>query len=417
LWPVDFINYKVIKELLEGVFESDEELDNTLSELSDRAILMTKISEDGSYSYELHGMLADSLREQIDVSDDNYPIYKQYVIHRLQIQIDTPSVIDVCVYNSCFIWAEKKAPNSLAHKRGQVTALSMLAETLNDNKLAIDNYKKAIEIGKTLPKDDFDSQSVLGRIHLEFALFLNYKFPDYPSAIDNYNEAIKILEQLPKEKFKDEYYYLAWAHNAFAILMTDLNDYASAKENYDKAIDIWKLSSNDNSEHLDDLASTYNLLAILQNNHLNDYKSAKENYNNAIDIWKQLSNDNHKYLKDLASAHNRLAYLLKDHFKDYETAKENSNKAIEIAEQLSINNPEKYLIYVLGYKHSLADMYFANNELKPAKSILDEIKQPAEKCLADNPNDEWTKTVNNSINDLWEKINKQESEDTGNLDR
>ena len=75
LWPVDYLNYKVIKELLQGVFESDDILCETLSKLSERAILMTKTADDGRLSYELHGLLADSLREQVDVSKENYAQY------------------------------------------------------------------------------------------------------------------------------------------------------------------------------------------------------------------------------------------------------------------------------------------------------------------------------------------------------
>ena len=80
-------------------------------------------------------------------------------------------------------------------------------------------------------------------------------------------------------------------------------------------------------------------------------------------------------------------------------------KAIAIAEDLS-KKDSKYLIDWVGYRHSLAEIIFNNDEVERAKEILDEIKPLAEKCLAENPNDSWTQEVHKGIIELLEKCSK-----------
>ncbi len=77
-------------------------------------------------------------------------------------------------------------------------------------------------------------------------------------------------------------------------------------------------------------------------------------------------------------------------------------KAIDIANVLSTND-SKYLIDWIGYNHSLAEIVYNNNEIDRAREILNEIKPMAEKCLTENPDDKWTRQVNNEIIELLKK--------------
>jgi tetratricopeptide (TPR) repeat protein len=157
----------------------------------------------------------------------------------------------------------------------------------------------------------------------------------------------------------------------------------------------------DNPEYQNDLANTYNDLAILQRKHLGDYDSAKANYEKAIEIGEQLPKDNPEYQNDLANAYNNLAILLNKQ-KKYESAELNINSAIAIHQRLSDLNP-KFLIDFLNSKYLLASIYVSRrktNTLLKAHEILDEIKPLAEKCLSDNPNDSRAQTLNKNINNL-----------------
>ncbi|MBR4271410.1 MAG: toll/interleukin-1 receptor domain-containing protein [Bacteroidales bacterium] len=505
LWPADFIPYNVIKELLQGVFESDEILADTLSKLADRSIFMVKSSEDGSFSYKLHGLLAESLRGQIDLSKENYPIYGLYVLDLLMnCNASDKGIISLCIFNSARIWSEKMSESDTYRGQyGQCMSLFMLAVEQEDNDAAKDNFKKAIEIGEKLPKDNPRYQDALAGAHFCFAYFFEERLHDYDLAKENYEKAIAIREQLPKDnpEFQNG---LAGTYEYLAILQENhFQDYDTAKENYEKAIAIREQLPKEKSEYQNDLANTYNNLAILQKNHFQAYDLAKGNYEKAIAIREQLPKDNpeyqndlaesyrnlailqenhlqafdlskenyekaiaireqlskkgdsefqyelagtyhnlayiqknhfqaydlakenyekaiaireqlskkgqNEYLDSLADSYNNFAYLLhNDYFKDFKSAKEYCHKAIEITQQLSEKNPAKYLIDLLGRKHSLAEICFDNNEIETAKAILEEIKQPAAKCLAENPNDNYTKKLNAAIADLLEKI-KQSS--------
>ena len=273
---------------------------------------------------------------------------------------------------------------------------------------ANENYNKAIEIGEQLPKDNQEYQSELASAYHDIGFLLHYCIKDYASARKNYNKALEIREQLPinnQEHLND----LAWTYHHLANLLSNnyFNDYELAENCFQKAISIWEKLAQENSSYLNNLSSAYNDFAQLQHTVLN-FQSAKDNFDKAIFIMEQQSKDNPDYQSELASSYNKLAYLLKDGFNDYDTAKDICNKAIEISRQLSIANPDKYLNHWINYIHSLAEIYFDTNQIESAKSILSEIKPQAEKCLAENPDDNLTKSVNDNINELLAKINQRQ---------
>ena len=742
LWQTDFINYNVIKQLLKGIFEPEDDLDDTLGNLSDRAILMTRSTDDGSLAYKLHGLLAESIKKQIDTTIENYPTYEQNA-KRIDIHDNVPVDVNVCIYTSYCVWGENMQDITKGQYM-QVWSHQKLALLLNNPKSMQYHFNKSIEIGEKLPTNNPEYQEALAMSFLGRAYYISTRLQNYELAKNDYDEAIDILEQLPNDNpeyqndlalayndsallqltylgdsksaaalykkaieiskktttntkdpyhlntlalaysnlgmiqlsYSDEWifaeknirnaieicetnttdlkdpmiihtlvlafsnlgmlqqsylgdfhsaeinykkaiengiiicddtkdpqffnslaraymnlgmlkqYYsgdiqsaeinytkaieigkeitkdikdpqtlntlalayndlgtlqfsfsdnyqsaemsikaaieisenitkntkdsqvlntLALAYNNAALIETNrksdykmakdyynkaiaicdkitqhstnpqflnsqalayynlacmlendfFKDYETAKEYYNKAINVMKLLPKDNHKYqsdlanayssladllrtnffskyksaernyknaivigeklpkdnpylLDELAWTYKKLGLLQKKHLKSYKSAKNNLNKAITIWEQLPKDTPEYQDNLASTYNKLAYLLKDDIKDNEAAKDSCNKAIDIAKKLSSNNHEIYFIDLIGYKHTLAEIYFDADEIDSAKSILSEIKPQAEQCLTDNPDDEWTKSVNNDINELLEKINQQQ---------
>lgn len=355
LWQADYIRYDVIADLLKDIFESDAALINALKSLSRRSILTTQ-NDDKTLSYKLHGLLADSLRAQIDIEKEDYSMY----FRNSKCHFDDDRVI--YVLNSCCLIAGKRSKHEIKYQIKLIEAHIMFAHKINDIKLAQVHYNKAVELEKLLPFD---------------------MTPEYRKSLANvYNW----LASFQEEK---------------------LNLYDRAEENYKKAIKQKEELAKIDSKYLSDIASSYGYLALLQQFDLQNNESAICSYKRASDIMEKLSDDL-KNQENLAKIYNCLANLLKDYKKDFKSAKEYCYKAIEIAQQLSEKNPAKCLIDLLGYKHSLAEICFDNNEIEVAKSILEEIKPQAEKCLAENPNDDYTKKLNAAIADLLEKI-KQSS--------
>jgi len=449
LWPVDFINYKVIKGFLEGVFEFDENLEETLGKLSDRAILMTKISEDGSYSYKLHGLLAESLRGQINISKQDYSKYLSNIedikengyydfmpyaecignsLCEYDIYADDYSLLFSVGSKFYYTWKSDYAkklydkyirivlekvdsnPNSDYYKGCLALAYNNLA-ILQQNHLqayesAKENYQKAIEIRKQLPKDNPKYQNNLAGVYYNLANLQQKHLQAYESAKENYQKAIEIRKQLPRDnpEYQND---LAGIYNNLAFLQENLfQDFDLAKENYQKAIEIGEQFPLENPKYQDYLARAYHNLAFLQENHFQNYESTKKNYQKAIVFREQLPKDNPEYQDSLALTYNKFALFQKNNLKNCESAEAYFKKAIETEEPLVEVNRKKFLINWVEYKYRLADLYFDTEKVKPAKFILEEIKPLAEECLAENPNDKDTKDVNDWINDLWEKINK-----------
>ena len=232
--------------------------------------------------------------------------------------------------------------------------------------------------------------------------------------ISEFEKAIEIGEQLPKDNPENQN-GLASAYNDLANLQQDhLGEYELSKSNYEKAIAIREQLPKDDPEYQNNLACAYHNLAKLQQNHLGDYDSAKENYEKAIEIREQLPKGNPKYQNFLAGSYNSLAYCYKAQ-KQYTEAITAVNNAIAITKQLSDNNA-KYLPDWINYNHSLAEIYFDNNEITKAKDILVQIQPIAQKCLDEKPNDSWTQGLNDAIADLLSKLTIEQCRTTHRRD-
>ena len=102
LWQTDFINYEAIKQLLKNVFKFNYDLEESLDQLSDRAIIMTKNTGDGNSYYKLHDILSESLREKIDISTQDYSAYLNNIEELIIKENLSYSEATECIANSLF---------------------------------------------------------------------------------------------------------------------------------------------------------------------------------------------------------------------------------------------------------------------------------------------------------------------------
>ena len=483
LWQSEYIEYDVIADLLKDVFESEDELINTLTSLSKRSILTT--NNEDTLSYKLHGLLADSLREQIDIDNEDYDEYLwnidriiEYGYYKFVPFVDsiTNSLCeyDIAANNSYLGYSLVNNVGrklSISWKRDH--AIRLLSKNIRDieehikrdkdnnslyDKLIIahsyipsdqsilskTNLEKAIEILEKMPKDAEKYQHALALVYSQYAseqskfedvvsifdkifeirhnlpktneyknsladdydtlaFFSEVKFYKYIFAKANYEKAIAIREQLPKDnpEYQND---LASTYNNLGDLQQDhLAEYELSKSNYEKAIAIQEQLPKDNPEYQYVLARSYYNLANLQDDHLGDYDSAKSNFEKAIEILELLPKDNPKYQNDLAGSYNGLAYTY-DKLSNYDKAIDSINTAIDITSKLK-ETDSKCLIYWLNRRHSLAEIKYNNGkDLDEVKNTLLEIQPIAQQCLKDNPNDKWTKDLNDEISALLSKI-------------
>ena len=449
LWQAEYIDYNVIKNLLKGVFASDDDYENAIVALYKRAILTQKDLPDGKALYKLHGLLAESLRGQIDISEQDYSDYLENIKKIIEYNYYDFIPYADCIGNSLCeheivseynyyllpivgikfanTWKTEYAKRSFEKKiaivlkkvesnpkkfgyqddlaTGYMNLANLQTDLLNDHESAETNYYNSIEISEKLPKNVSEYQYHLACAYNNLAALQGDFLNNYKSAKSNYNKAIKIGKKLPKNntEYQDR---LSGTYYNLATLQADhLNDYKSAETNYKNAIKIGQKLPKDNSMYQYWLAATYGNLANLQMNNLSDNKSAFTNYKNEIEIQEHLPKDP-VYQDSLALAYNNFALLQKNDLKDNDSAETYFKKAIETEEPLLKVNRRLFLINWVRFKYNLAHLYFDTEKVEPAKSILEEINPLVKECLAENPNDKDTKDVNDCINDLWEKINK-----------
>ena len=374
LWPTDFIPRGVIADLLRGLFKDDDDLEDALIRLVSRRILSFQDSDDVT-KYKLHGLMAESLYEQIDTSREDYSGYLSNIERIIRYGYYDFLPFTDCIGNSL---CEKNITNDpyvlgTSANKFQKTWSSNYAKTL---------YEKCIDVIK--PVSTW-KENLLASVYNNLALLQKNQLGDYRSAEANYKKAIKIGKRLPEDnpEFQND---LANAHNNLANLQVDhLEDYSSAESNYKKAIEIRERLPKDNPEIQNGLASTYNNLANLQDDHLGDYPSAESNYKKAIEIREQLPKDNFEFQNGLAKAYNNLAVLQEDHLRDYPSAEANYKKAIRILERLPKDNPEFQNDLAMAY-YNLANLQVDHLEdYSSAESNYKKAIEIRERLPKDNP--------------------------------
>ena len=403
LWKSEYISLDIISDLLKDTCHN---LNKALGSLAKRSIFDYDQKDKTAY-YKLHGLLADSLREQIDVTKQDYKAYFDNIR-----RIRNYNFRDFLPYADCI-------GNSLCGEYEITTNVRFLINTAVKfyDTLKTDFAKKmcdkCIEISnkrlESEPKN-IEYLEALSYAYNNIALSQEYRLNDYESAEKNYNKAIEIDERIINISAKPKYLnWLATCYNNLAALQqANLNAPESAETNYKKAIEILeKITENpDNHDYLNGLAMTYYNLANLQLFSLNDYDSAEIHYNKAIKIGEKIRkvSDNPKYLNQLSNAYGNLAGLQRNQGR-YDSAIENCKKAIEINDKIKDTNLE-YLVNWMVSKDILADLYIITDNPTDARAIVDEIKPQAEKLLDEYPNYGYLKRVNRNIKGTESMLNQ-----------
>ena len=399
LWKSEYIQYDIIEDLLRGLCD---DLEETLSNLYDRSILNF---DETKSAYKLHGLLADSIREQIDVTKQDYSQYIDNIKRIREYDFREFLPYADCIGNSL---CEYEITTWVAFLNSTGEKFRITWKTDYAKRL----YEKCIKISETKletePKD-VDSLEDLSYAYNNLALLLEDQLSDYKLAENNYNKAIEIDKRILQISDTLKYQnWLATCYNNLAVLQDyHLNDPKSAETNYKEAIKIQEkiTQQSDDPEYLNDLALTYYNLALLQDDSLNDLSSAEKSYNKAIEIGERIrKTDNLKaeYLNLLAAAYGNLANIQKNR-KDYDAAKGNYEEEIKIKDSIKNENPE-YLVGWLLSKRNYADILIATGNPDAARGIINEIKPIAEELLEKIPNYGDLKRVYGLIKDTESKL-------------
>lgn len=398
LWQSDYISYDVIADLLKGVFETDSVLKKVLKTLTSRSIIVTQINDEKVLCYKLHGLLAYSLREQIDFKEEDWDGYVDNIRRIIKYSYYKFVPYTDCIGNSLceyddisftysnimfnyglkfqesskyyyahFLYEKNIAFLTIAidgipnHPEWQMDLLEQeinlsrtyhnlaMLQELYDIEAARESYNKSIDILEPFFKDNTECQEIMISSCSNLASLLSNLFNDFKSAKIYFDKAITIGEQSLNP---DLYILLAVvrSYNNYANFLSEkLSNYDLAKAYYDKAKNTIEHLPENNPEVQYLLASIYGAMARMQFD-LNDIESAKENFNQAIAIGERLSEEDPEYKYSLSKSYHNLAILQCKNLEEYESARTNYEKAIEVGERLPKDNPE--------YQFTLAKVYF-----------------------------------------------------------
>ena len=442
LWQAEYIGYDVLKDLLKGVFESEEDLKNALKSLSKRSILTT--NNDKTLRYKLHGLLAESLREQIGFTKQDYSAYLSNIGNVIQSKFEhflplancighslcntkygitedftllyecAKKFKDACLYSNskmlyerCIEFMEElnqREPNNIKHINNLLMAYNGIANLhichFSDFEKAINYYDKALEFENKIltlstQPEDFNE---LTTTQFNYANTLKDHSNSPELAKKIYLKMIE-CDSIFIQSLKDAKYLnsIASAYNNLALLEKDhYHNFESAQGYYEKAINIHEHinTMSDNLELQYSSISTYCNYAKFQNKIFNKYDLAEEYFKKAIIIGEKLvsNSDNPKYQASLASAFNSVGQIQFQHLKKNDIAQINIEKAISIREKLSKLNIQ-HLIECIDSKCTLTTIFLANKQFTKAKLLIEEIKPQLEKCLKEKPNDPTLKCI------------------------
>jgi len=179
----------------------------------------------------------------------------------------------------------------------------------------------------------------------------------YEKASKEYEEALEIRRSLAKDNPQAYLPKVAITLNNLAALHWNQNEYKKALEEIEKALKIYRKLAKDNPQnYLSDVAMTLNNLAVLHWNQ-NEYEKASKEYEEALEIRRSLAKDNPQaHLSEVGALLNNLAKLHQSQNK-YEKALKEYEEALKIYRNLYEQMPNVYVPYLAGVSKNLAAFY------------------------------------------------------------
>ena len=296
------------------------------------------------------------------------------------------------------------------------TTLGIVYDDIGEYSLALENFKKALEIRLALLGSEHpDVASLYHSLGIVYGNLGSYK-----EALANYKKAFAIWY----ETLGSQHPFVAAAYGSMGVVYRNLGEYELALENHKRALDIQlntlgpkhpevaytynnlgvvyldlgfyekALSSHDRAitiqlealgpDHPEVAKSYGNIGAVYRN--LGSYELALKNHTMAIDIFSEALGPDHPYL---AGAYNNIAIVYEE-LGEYQRALESYEKALQIQMKvLGANHPAVALSY-----HNIGTVYDQLGEytkalenLNKAFKILVEVlgsKHPAVAATKDN---------------------------------
>ena len=338
LWPSDYISQNVILKLLNGIFKDKDELEEVLTTLVKRSVINSQ-KVGNTLEYKLHGLIAESLSNQIDVIPENYSYYLDNINKIKEYDNEDFAPFGECIGNSLSLFDICNDNNFLLN-----IAYKLHQSSIINNAALL--YEKVIDKIKQSP-NGIEEQSILAHAYNYYAVLQQYEYKDYTTAEANYKNAIEIGEKLPSENEECQYYLASALNNLANLQNYQLSDHNSAEENYKKSIEIGKKLPQ-NNQILDILARTFNNLANLQKKKRN-YSAAENNYIMSIRIGEKLPKGNPTYQYALARTYNNLAVMQFRMRHLLLSAEENFNNVVKIINSLPTDSSEYLYILARAY--------------------------------------------------------------------
>ena len=411
-WPEEPVDYDVIYTLLRQrdsflkkifrrffKFKQIGKKDIPLQSLVEKGI----ISRNDADQYSIHSLMADVIREQINIKEFDYSeyldnidkilddVYKSVALHNYSKCIASSFInYGICghivlfchflnqllanndvilyqlpmpeLYHLANEFEKNAEPYDLARLYNSIARVEEFKNNLDDAKM---HYEKALEVIESAEEND-ETLNSKGS-YLQNLAMLEGNLDDTDSAKKHYVEAVEIKRKLPETpKYLNS---LANTLGNFAKLEKKLGETDSAKKHLEEAIEIFK-KLPETPDYLDSLASAINNLALLEKN-LGETDSAKTHYEEAVEVNRKLLEltETPQYLDGLATSLNNLA-MLEEKLGETDSAKKHFEEAVEIYRQL----PETpvYLKHLANSLAGLAKVEAKLDDINSAKMHFEE---------------------------------------------
>ena len=388
---------QLFKEIIDKC--NDEDSNPTLDSLVEKGI----ISRNDADQFSIHSLMADVIREQINIKEFDYSDYldnvrnilhddiKKVTLHKYSKCIASSFINygicghivlfinflnKLCANNDVILYQlpmpelyhlanqfEKDAePYYLAGLYNSIAGVEEFKNNLREAKM---HYEKALEVIEGAEENEV-ILNLKGAL-LQNLAKLEVNLDDTDSAKKHYEEALEIKRKMPETP--DYLYSLATTLGNLAGLEKKLGETDSAKKHYEEAIEIFK-KLPETPDYLDSLSSAINNLAMLEQK-LGDTDSAKTHYEEAVEVnRKQLEmTETPKYLDSLAISLHNLAKL-EDNLGETDSAKTHYEEAVATYRKL----PEtpQYLDSLANTLACLADLEKNLGDTDSAKKHCEE---------------------------------------------
>ena len=373
-WPEEPIDFDVINTLLPNP-------NDTLKSLIKKGIIIRN-----KQFLSIHSLMADVLREQINIKEFDYTEYFDNIQKLLDDDMKKISLHRYSKYIVCSLFNYDICDNIILYRRILLQLLDngdVILHNLPETKITTIVNKFT---GNAEPYQVAHLYNAVARVE---ALKGNLS-----DAKSHYEKAFEIIEGF--EENEEIMQLKVWLFNNIASLEFRLNDTDSAKKYLEKALEInRKLPKK--TQYLDNLASILGNIASLEEV-LGDTDSAKKHLEESLKILRKLP-ETPQYLHSMANILNHLADL-EESLGDTDSAKKHLEDSLKICRKLP-ETPQ----FLARLTDTIGRLVMLENKLgvnknDSEKKYLNDALSNGIKCLMNPENRDWL--IANVLNYLQE---------------